>query len=138
MTGGIIIIGILLFFLILGAIVSVIDSVKKKRTETGMAKQLGPLLDNVLNTVNATDIRDLERQAEVLRKDFASESIILEDDEGRVVNICPNCGDTLNVKDTGWYGRILGCPNYPCCRHLVKINDMKDGVFKKIQVRGSD
>jgi ssDNA-binding Zn-finger/Zn-ribbon topoisomerase 1 len=54
------------------------------------------------------------------------------------LNICPNCGDTLSVKDTAWYGRILGCPNYPSCRHLVKIDDIKDGAFMRIYVRGSN
>lgn len=35
-------------------------------------------------------------------------------------NICPKCGGTLREKN-GWYGRFMGCSNYPSCRFTRKI-----------------
>lgn len=126
------IIGIIILILIIwGIVAGIFDSIRQKRHEEEMIKNIGPSLEKGLSELEAstTDINLISKKLKELKEFFEENKIILKNEDNEVINICPKCGDTLTVKTVNWYGRILGCPNYPECHYLKKVKDIKEGIF---------
>lgn len=124
--------GILILILIVWGIISGINtSIKQKRYEQELIKDVGPALEKGLSEleVSATDINFVTKKVKGLKELFEKNKIILKNENDEVINICPECGDTLTVKTVNWYGRIFGCPNYPECHYLKRVKDTKEGTF---------
>jgi len=126
---------IVLVIYVLFKIYSKIDDIRTSRYNRRMAEELSPVLKKVAESVNAGKIAELEEQIKSLEDVFKDGMVILEDDSGNPINVCPYCGDTLSAKTVNWYGRILGCPNYPKCRYLVKVKEIKSGMIFDIKVK---
>lgn len=127
---------IIVVMILIGVVSNFIDSVKRKKIEKETAEKLGPILEKALAIINTADIEEFEKRIKTLEDNFTNELVILENEEGKPINICPKCGDTLTAKDTAWHGRIFGCPNYPNCHYFVKVKEIKTGTFYRLNVRG--
>lgn len=121
---------IILILIIWGVISSIINSIKQKRYEEEIVRDVGPTLEKGLSELeSATDINFISKEVKELKEIFEKNKIILKNKNDEVLNICPKCGDTLTVRTVNWYGRIFGCPNYPECHYLKKVKDIKEGTF---------
>lgn len=122
---------IILIFIIWGTISGISTSIKQKRYEKEIIRDVGPALEKGLSELeaSATDIDLINKKVKELKEFFEENKIILKNKNDEVINICPKCGDTLTVRTVNWYGRIFGCPNYPECRYLKKVEDIKEGTF---------
>lgn len=121
---------IILILIIWGVISSIINSIKQKRYEEEILRDVGPTLEKGLSELeSATDINFISKEVKELKEIFEKNKIILKNENDEVINICPKCGDTLTVRTVNWYGRIFGCPNYPECHYLKKVKDIKEGTF---------
>jgi predicted RNA-binding Zn-ribbon protein involved in translation (DUF1610 family) len=126
------IIGIIILILIIWGVISGIrTSIRKKRYEEKIIRDVGPVLEKALSEleVSATDIDFISKKVKELKGFFEENKIILKNENDEVINICPKCGDTLTVRTVNWYGKIFGCPNYPECHYLKKVKDIKEGTF---------
>ena len=122
---------IILIFVIWGVISGIVNSIKQKRCEEEIVRNVGPTLEKGLSRLedSAMDIILVSKKVKELSNLFEKNKIILKNENDEIINICPKCGDTLTVKSVNWYGKILGCPNYPKCHYLKKVKDIKEGTF---------
>ena len=121
---------IILILIIWGVISGIINSIKQKRYEEEIVRDVGPALEKGLSELeSATDINFISKEVKELKEIFEKNKIILKNENDEVINICPKCGDTLTVRTVNWYGRIFGCPNYPECHYLKRVKDIKEGTF---------
>lgn len=55
--------------------------------------------------------------------------------EGEEITIpdkkCPHCGQTLVLRNS-FYGKFLGCPGYPKCKHIEPLVAKKEGAEDKV------
>ncbi|MBI5376378.1 MAG: topoisomerase DNA-binding C4 zinc finger domain-containing protein [Candidatus Schekmanbacteria bacterium] len=124
------IIGIIVFFYL----VLLISNYCERKRQEKLIKKLGPKLDNLLTRVEAIETVVLVKEINHIKQRFFKTLAKLKEENGEYINICPKCGDTLAVKDTAYYGKIFGCPNYPNCRYLVKVADKNANTFDLITV----
>lgn len=131
----------LIFFILLAlmpiiwSIISgITNSIRQKNHEEEIIKNIGPSLEKGLSELEASaaDLNIISNKIEELKKKVEKNRITIKSESGEVINICPNCGDTLTVKTVNWHGRILGCPNYPKCHYLKKVRDIKVGIFRNL------
>lgn len=125
-----IIVSIYLFFYICGKIS---DFLYGKR----LVKEFEPKVDDLIDEVKPIyqNAPTLKEELAMLQVKLQENIAVLKDDKGNILNICPKCGDTLAVRDTIHYERIFGCPNYPKCRHLIKVSDLDFDSFDSIEVK---
>jgi len=122
--------GVILFFYLLDKF----HDYRDRRREEQLAKQIGPKLDELLDRITSVDTVEISSELNGLKYKFTNQLAILKDENNTVLNLCPKCGDTLKVKNTGYYGKIFGCPNYPKCRHLKKVADLEPDTFDSLKV----
>jgi len=125
---------ILTIILIFYLTAKIIEFRDRKRHKL-IAEEFGPKVDALLIDISHTDIIFLKSQLESIKREFMDHLVILEDYDGNILNLCPKCGDTLTVRQTRYYGKILGCPNYPNCRHLVRVDSLDPNIFHLLKVR---
>lgn len=125
---------ILTIILIFYLAAKIIEFRDRKRHKL-IAQEFGPRVDVLLTEISNTDINFLKFQLDSIKKIFMDHLVILEDDDGNILNLCPKCGDTLTVRQTRYYGKILGCPNYPNCRHLVRVDSLDPNIFHSLIIR---
>jgi len=126
------IIGIIILIFIVWEIISgIINYIKQKRYDEEIIKNVGPALEKGLSELEtlAIDMNFINKKVKELKELFEKNKIIIKNENDEIINICPKCGDTLTVRTVNWYGRILGCPNYPECHYLKKVKDIKEGTF---------
>jgi ssDNA-binding Zn-finger/Zn-ribbon topoisomerase 1 len=44
-------------------------------------------------------------------------------EQNKIDRKCPKCGKTLVIRSS-MYGKFLGCPGYPNCKHIEKITNV--------------
>lgn len=111
-----------------------ISDLLERRQDRRIAKELGPELERLLQKVDIYDTEQMRKDLEGLRVGLQSNLATLKERTEEPLNICPKCGDTLNVKYTSYYGRIIGCPNYPDCRFFLKISDIDFSSLESLRV----
>ncbi len=129
------IIGLILLFLLFSWIWAIVDSIKQKKHDKEMARSVGPTLEKALSELedSATDINLINERLKKLNNFFEKNKIVLKNENDKVINICPKCGDTLTVKTEKHRGRIIYCPNHTECNYLTKkVEDIKEGSFHNI------
>jgi len=122
---------IILIFIVWGIISGIINSVKQKKYDEEIVKNIGPALEKGLSELEtlAADMNFINKKVKELKELFEKNKIIIKNENDEIINVCPKCGDTLTVRTVNWYGKILGCPNYPECHYLKKVTDIKEGTF---------
>ncbi len=98
------------------------EKLAEKREEKKSAG-LMPKLDEILGRAVLIEQTEPRSSFDQTRKMFNNSLAVIREGE-RNISICPKCGDTLTVRNTGYYGKILGCPNYPRCRFLIKSSEL--------------
>ncbi|MBK1685018.1 topoisomerase DNA-binding C4 zinc finger domain-containing protein [Rhodoferax fermentans] len=48
--------------------------------------------------------------------------MINADGTANTEELCPTCGEGFLVLRKGQYGSVMGCTNYPACRHTRNLN----------------
>jgi hypothetical protein len=127
--GLLIIIAIIFGIWAIGAIIDAVSERRRKKREDQLANEYGPKLIELEKRLDSVGIASVKRQLHSVQHQLESQLTVLEDENGKIINICPKCGDTLKIKMTNYYGKILGCPNYPKCRHMIKWSDCKPEMF---------
>ena len=130
-----------LFILIIFAVciflfVKISNYFKRKR-ENKFAEEFLPEVDALLVDLEAKEIDILRSDLRSIKDTFDNQLAILEDEKGNILNICPKCGDTLTIRNTKYYGEIIGCPNYPKCRYLIKVRDLNLCILDFLRIRSS-
>lgn len=108
---------------------------ERKRAEKS-ARVLSPKVRELIAVAESVDVDSLGHDAASLNEAVDERLVALLDSRGSAVNLCPRCGDTLTLRSTVRYGEILGCPNYPRCRHLVRVSDLRAEDFLSLRVEG--
>ncbi|MCX6879166.1 MAG: topoisomerase DNA-binding C4 zinc finger domain-containing protein [Verrucomicrobia bacterium] len=106
----------------------------KRRREDKRSRELLPSLNALSNRITAIYATEPERTLNECKESLKVTLVELWHRE-RCVNICPKCGDTLKVRIVGYYGKILGCPNYPKCRFLIKASELKFGDIDSVSLK---
>ncbi|MDP8202341.1 MAG: topoisomerase DNA-binding C4 zinc finger domain-containing protein [Candidatus Tenebribacter burtonii] len=124
-----IIVGCIVIFLIYIYIADLIDRFRDKKYE----KKIEPRVEQLLSKVNTLDFSKIHNDLNEIKNDFDNRLTLLKLDND-VINKCPNCGDTLTIKSTSYYGKIISCPNYPKCLYKVKISDIDLSSINKLEI----
>lgn len=121
--------GLLLLSYILGKV----SDRRRYRRECELVDELAPDLASLVDNADGIDIQELRSRLEATKNLLARHMAVLVDSEGEVINRCPKCGATLTLRNTKYYGQILGCPNYPDCRHYLRVADLDRTVLPRLQ-----
>ena len=125
---------IFLIFFLLGKI----NDFRIRKREKQIAQEFGSRADSLLEDISHIDIEMIHSRINSIKNAFFNSLVILQDKDGIILNLCPKCHDTLIVRKTQYYGKILGCPNYPSCRHLVRVASLKPHIFHELNIKGLD
>lgn len=109
----------------------------ERKRENKFAEEFLPEVDALLADLEGKEIDILRSDLRSIKDTFDNQLAILEDAKGNILNICPKCGDTLTIRNTKYYGEIMGCPNYPKCRYILKVRDFNLCILDFLRIRGS-
>lgn len=116
--------------IVFSAISRYFDRKRRKRLVT----ELGPRLDSLMARVDRIPSDLVANEFREAQAYFLDSLATLKGKHDFIVNRCPKCQDTLSVRTTSYHGRIFGCPNYPKCRHLIKVADLNPDNFDHLIV----
>ena len=122
-------IAFMVFYVIKAIITSLIETISNKRYE----KKVEPQVNQLINKVDSLDFSEIKTELDKIKIDFDNRLSSLKLNED-LINKCPSCGDTLTIKNTSYYGKIISCPNYPKCRYKIKISDIDLSLINKLKI----
>lgn len=77
------------------------------------------ILKNSINKITNVNLEIYNKLEDAYRhafKEYYAQKIILKDQNGVVINICPKCNNYLRIIH-GRRGKFWGCTNFPRCRY---------------------
>jgi len=122
--------GLILFYILY----SVVSGYLHRRRQRRLVVELAPKLDSLIHRIDEIPIGTVSKEFRETKELFYNSLATLKGTDNSTINRCPKCHDTLSLKTTLSYGKIFGCPNYPRCRHLVKVVDLDCHVFDHLRV----
>ncbi len=80
-----------------------------------------PFIDTVksVQKITTTDVIDMLNSV-------LSDHLFKRDENGELLNKCPDCADGKLALKIGKFGGFIGCSNYPTCTHTRQLIDNKD------------
>ncbi len=123
-----VVVGIILLFCATSAIAEHVRVRREQRLINDLEPKFAELFSRLSNIPGAK----LQEELRHVKGQFSQSLATLTDDQGQVLNRCAKCADTLVVRNTAYHGKILGCPNYPKCRHLVKAASLNPSAPDEI------
>lgn len=125
-----VIVVLIFVFFVFSAVSGHLERRRRKRLVTELAPRLASFIarvDRIPGDLFANEFGEA-------RSHFLQSLATLKGKNDLIINRCLKCQDTLSVRTTSYHGRIFGCPNYPKCRHLIKVADLDPKDFDHLVV----